>query len=214
MTLTTFSDEQFARKRITGFEIRGGDVIDAIRVKYGNTWGEWHGGNGGKLHKVDLGGSLVKTFKIVKGSYYGLKTVGQITITTQDEKTHGPYGKTDLLKYRAETTYSVPNGKGFISGHHGDLLEDLSFLMEEDDDDDEDSDETTEDEDEELRNLLDNWKCKVCDERPATEAFLYCGHLASCEDCSENLFVKSKYEEPKCPVCKKQVSNTLKINFW
>ena len=39
---------------ITALEIRSHSEIDAIRARYGDTWGEWHGGTGGEFYEVTL----------------------------------------------------------------------------------------------------------------------------------------------------------------
>ena len=39
---------------ITGMELRAGSEVDEVRVRYGATWGEWHGGTGGNLYSFDV----------------------------------------------------------------------------------------------------------------------------------------------------------------
>ena len=39
---------------ITALEIRSHSEIDAIRARYGETWGDWHGGTGGEFYEVTL----------------------------------------------------------------------------------------------------------------------------------------------------------------
>ena len=39
---------------ITALEIRAKKEIDAIRARYGDTWGDWHGGTGGEFYEVTL----------------------------------------------------------------------------------------------------------------------------------------------------------------
>ena len=51
--------------QITAIELRSGSEIDAIRARYGETWGEWHGGGGGGIHTFELNPGAV--FNIVQG---------------------------------------------------------------------------------------------------------------------------------------------------
>ena len=39
---------------ITALQIRAKREIDAIRARYGDTWGDWHGGTGGDFYQFTL----------------------------------------------------------------------------------------------------------------------------------------------------------------
>ena len=51
--------------------------------------------------------------------------------------------------------------------------------------------------------LKDQILCKICMEKNVSIAFLPCGHLACCEDCSPAM--------RKCPICRQFVRGTVKI---
>ena len=49
-------------------------------------------------------------------------------------------------------------------------------------------------------------KCVICLDKPFTHALRPCGHLIACTDCAKKL--------PKeCPICRRTISDTLKIFF-
>lgn len=60
---------------------------------------------------------------------------------------------------------------------------------------------------EEANQIEDRWRCKICLLNKIEYTFLYCGHLAACEDCAKTavLFRAS------CPVCRQDVERTLRI---
>ena len=39
---------------ISAVSMRSGNVVDAIALKYGDTWGPEHGGGGGSVHQYDI----------------------------------------------------------------------------------------------------------------------------------------------------------------
>ena len=49
---------------ITKIELKEGGTINAIRVRYGNIWGDWHGVGGGSLQSIELDpGEYIKAIK-------------------------------------------------------------------------------------------------------------------------------------------------------
>ena len=56
---------------------------------------------------------------------------------------------------------------------------------------------------EENRRLKDLMTCKICLDKEAVVAFLPCGHLTSCVDCSKSL--------RKCAICRKVIAGTVRV---
>ena len=59
---TSWSDENLSKDigSITRLQISSGHIIDAIRVQYGETWGPWHGDNGGgESSTIELKGEKI-----------------------------------------------------------------------------------------------------------------------------------------------------------
>lgn len=73
---------------ITAIEIRAQSEIDAIRARYGDTWGEWHGGSGGQYHAFEL--EPDELIQIVQGR--SDKRTDQIEFITNLGHVFGPYG--------------------------------------------------------------------------------------------------------------------------
>jgi len=73
---------------ISSVELRSGSEIDSIRVKYGDVWGENHGGGGGSLHSFDVNPGAKIT--IVQGR--SGKRLDELELITDDGVVFGPYG--------------------------------------------------------------------------------------------------------------------------
>lgn len=48
------------------------------------------------------------------------------------------------------------------------------------------------------------FRCKVCLDKAVSVVFLPCGHLVCCKDCALQI--------RKCPICRKFVAGTVRIN--
>ena len=91
---TSWTDEIYAQNGgpISGVQLRAGEILNAIRVKYGTIWGPWHGGEGGDIFSFQLNSN--ETIIEVKGkgkaySFYG-PIISAIKFHTV-LKTFGPY---------------------------------------------------------------------------------------------------------------------------
>merc|ERR1712154_430338 len=73
---------------ISSVEVRTGAEVDSIRVKYGEVWGENHGGGGGTLHSVDLNPGAKIT--IVQGR--AGSRLDELELVTDDGVVFGPFG--------------------------------------------------------------------------------------------------------------------------
>ena len=73
---------------ISSVEVRTGSGVDSIRVKYGDVWGENHGGGGGSVHSIDINPGAKIT--IVQGRYGS--RLDSIELITDDGVVFGPHG--------------------------------------------------------------------------------------------------------------------------
>jgi hypothetical protein len=93
-----FSDLEEAKKSglpITKMIIHSGEVLDSIQACYMPNFEclPQHGGNGGKKDEFKLeAGDRIIEVSGYWGNWFGRDTILQITITTKDKKTYGPYG--------------------------------------------------------------------------------------------------------------------------
>lgn len=55
-------------------------------------------------------------------------------------------------------------------------------------------------------------KCVICFTNNASMAFINCGHMVTCEECSAKL-MKEYSSKKRCPVCRKSILKLLKIYF-
>ena len=51
--------------------------------------------------------------------------------------------------------------------------------------------------------------CAICLENPQTHAFVPCGHVCACKECSTRVMTKNK----KCPICNKVSKMTMELFF-
>ena len=54
------------------------------------------------------------------------------------------------------------------------------------------------------------FSCKICYESHGPQFIFECGHLPFCDSCSENIFRES---EPKCPICRKKITQKMRAYF-
>ena len=55
---------------------------------------------------------------------------------------------------------------------------------------------------EELKQLLDSRKCKVCHEEDACVVLVPCGHLAACKNCGDSV--------NRCPICRSFIKERIR----
>jgi len=88
-------------------DLRTGSRLDAIRVRYGDAYGAWHGGGGGSPHSCDWDGGKVVIVQGRAGS-----NIDEIEFITDNGYICGPYGG--------------GGGSQWVSSHPGCALEYLS----------------------------------------------------------------------------------------
>ena len=108
---------------ISSVEVRSGSVVDSIRVKYGDVWGENHGGGGGQVHSCDLnpGAKVI----IVQGSS-GSK-LDELELITDDGVVFGPFGGSG-----GSTFVAIHPGcyLSYLSGSAGSVLDSITLHWE------------------------------------------------------------------------------------
>lgn len=57
---------------------------------------------------------------------------------------------------------------------------------------------------------IDILGCKICYESHGAQFILDCGHLPFCDNCCESIFSQS---EPKCPICRKKITQKMRAYF-
>ena len=86
----SWTDEPIADGPITAIEIRDGNIVDAIRVKYGTTWGPWHGdASGGHLKQIEL--TSDEHIITIEGNT-GTESLSRLKFHTNKGRIFGPYG--------------------------------------------------------------------------------------------------------------------------
>ena len=86
--------------------------------RYGDTWGEWHGGNSGGFHSIELNPGA--TINIVQGRYGS--EIDAIEFISSDDQVYGPYGGNGggpFVSARPNCKLAYLSGK---SGSHVDSL--------------------------------------------------------------------------------------------
>jgi len=123
---SSFTDQAMHKHGdITAIDIRSGFLIDAIRVRYGNKWGDWHGGNGGTLHQFQLSpGSTIYHVQGRKGKER--KVIEQLEFFADDGNTFGPLGGKGVCK-KGWTSERPVCKLLYISGKAGKLLDSLKL---------------------------------------------------------------------------------------
>ena len=91
--------------------------------RYGDTWGEWHGGNGGELYSFELNPGA--TINIVQGR--SKSEIDAIEFISSDGKVYGPYGGSGGNPFVS----ARPNCKlSYLSGKSKDRTDSLTLHYE------------------------------------------------------------------------------------
>merc|ERR1711892_1281551 len=108
----------------TAINVRSGDSLDGLTVKYGNIWGEYHGGKGGDSQSCMW--DTEDTVIIVRGQI-GTKwdNIFELELITATGHACGPYGAGG----NGEEWISVHPGcnLAYLSGNSGDVIDGLSL---------------------------------------------------------------------------------------
>jgi hypothetical protein len=114
---------------ISQIVVRSGEVLDAIQV---TSTGQWstdnqviqlppyslpqHGGNGGSSTTVVIpSGDALATVSGYTADWYGWNCVAQITLSTRNGKTFGPFGTMGGASGQTPFSYSAPSGQSIIA---------------------------------------------------------------------------------------------------
>ena len=91
--------------------------------RYGDTWGEWHGGNGGELYSFELNPGA--TINIVQGR--SKSEIDAIEFISSDGMVYGPYGGSGGNPFVS----ARPNCKlSYLSGKSKDRTDSLTLHYE------------------------------------------------------------------------------------
>merc|ERR1740128_233507 len=109
----------------TAVDVRHGDYVDGLSMKYGDTWAEFHGGEGGSLKSCDWGSEdrvMVVQGRAGKGS---TPLIMGLEFITTNGQVCGPYGG----GVYGETWISAHPGcfLEYLSGNSGDAIDGLSL---------------------------------------------------------------------------------------
>lgn len=62
--------------------------------------------------------------------------------------------------------------------------------------------------DDEIEDVPDGQLCVICVMRRRRSAFIPCGHLVCCQGCA---IAVEREVAPKCPVCRQEIRNSVRI---
>ena len=97
-------------------------MIQFLLYRYGEVWGEWHGGDGGSLHQVVLDNEKINAVNLMTGA-----RIDSIQFVTDKFHFYGPFGGSGgepQLSAHPECALS------YISGSSGSGLDSLTFHYE------------------------------------------------------------------------------------
>lgn len=106
---------------ITKLIIRSGEIIDSIQATNTSSGGTvfnllQHGGNGGGQSIITLDkGDVINKITGYKGVWFGWNCIAQITVTTRNGKTYGPFGNTNNVSSKTSFSYFAPSGQSIVS---------------------------------------------------------------------------------------------------
>jgi hypothetical protein len=109
---------------ITQLTINAGEIIDAIEAtNTGTANGQpqpWyllqHGGNGGNTSTITLEpGDVIVEITGYTGNWFGWNVVAQLTITTRNGVTYGPYGNMSNVNNPQAFTWQAPGGQMIVA---------------------------------------------------------------------------------------------------
>lgn len=115
-----WSDEKlyYDHGKISSLKISAEKNIVAIRVRYGEVWGLWHGGTGGKVHSFDIENIVSVRGVEIAGNKSLTGYILSMELTSLNGTRYGPFGtsKTGGQKYIKNADHCHV---AFISGYSG-----------------------------------------------------------------------------------------------
>jgi hypothetical protein len=122
---------QAGNPKPSSFNIRSGDVIDAVQAtcsgsfngKPGTLGLLQHGGNGGNNNIINLNaGDIITEVSGYTGTWYGWNVVAQLKITTKAGIVYGPFGTMNNVTNKNAFTYSAPQNQ-YIAALNGSTIQ-------------------------------------------------------------------------------------------
>jgi len=106
---------------ITGLIIRSGEILDSIQATNTSSVGAvfnllQHGGNGGGQSIITLDkGDVITKITGYKGVWFGWNCIAQITVTTKNGKTYGPFGNMNNVSSKTSFSYVASSGQSIVA---------------------------------------------------------------------------------------------------
>lgn len=119
---TFWSDEKIYLKSdnssITKIQIASSKTMNGFRIRYGNYWGQWHGGNAGVISSFDIG-NITSIRGVEHQSNKSLPThIMSIEFTSFDGTRFGPFGRSGGIGKKYNKHLKGCN-LVFVSGYTG-----------------------------------------------------------------------------------------------
>lgn len=106
---------------ITQLRIFSGEILNAVQATNNDGYGggyalPQHGDTSGSATTISLdGGDVITGVSGYTGVWYGWKCVVQLTLTTKNGKTYGPFGTMGGVTSSAAFAYQAPQGKSILA---------------------------------------------------------------------------------------------------
>jgi hypothetical protein len=106
---------------ITQLQINSGEVLDALQATNTTSGGTvfgmlQHGGNGGNPSTININpGDMITKITGFTGVWFGWNCVVQMTITTKNGNTYGPYGTMNNVSSKNAFSYIAPSGQSIAA---------------------------------------------------------------------------------------------------
>lgn len=109
---------------ISQLVVRSGEVLNAIKATSAGAFQGnpvsyellQHGGDSGHADTITLDpGDTITTISGYTGNWFGWSCVLQITLTTANNKVHGPYGTMDHASYKTPFTHTAPPSQSLVA---------------------------------------------------------------------------------------------------
>ncbi|MGQ3027035.1 MAG: endo-beta-N-acetylglucosaminidase [Ferrovibrionaceae bacterium] len=101
---------------ITALTIMSGDILNAIQATNGTYALPQHGDTSGGSNSITLqAGETVTGATITTGMWFGRSCVAQLSLTTSQGRSLGPYGTMANVTAAQSTSYTAPAGQGIVA---------------------------------------------------------------------------------------------------
>lgn len=103
-------------KSITKLVVRSGNIIDQIKIVYGDHETQPHGGNGGGESIINLDSEdYLEEVSGYYGTWFGAQHILQLTFKTNKGKVFGPYGNMEFSTGVSKFSFKGNKGEGIVA---------------------------------------------------------------------------------------------------